>query len=180
MSVSICKTLYDPRVDCLPRKIDLVVFDFDGVFTDGRVIVGQDGHEAVICSRRDGMGVDLLRKNGVPCVILSGEPNSVVTARAQKLGIEAHSGVDDKLAMLDDLLERRGIMPAHVVYVGDDVNDVSCLRYVGCGVTPADAHPSLGRAADIRLNARGGCGAVREIADLILARIATREHNGHA
>ena len=153
----------------LPDRISLLALDFDGVLTDGRVIVGQDGSESVICSRADGMGIGLLRRAGLAIVILSTEPNPVVAARGRKLGLPVFQGLEDKAGRLREIVKQRGIDLAEVVFVGNDVNDVQCLRLAGCGVVPADAHPEAAAHADIVLTKPGGRGAVRELADLILA-----------
>ena len=153
----------------LPDKIRLLALDFDGVLTDDRVIVGQDGYESVICSRADGMGIALLRRAGVEVVILSTEPNPVVTARGNKLGVPVFQGLPDKGRALAEVVNQRGLDLAEVVFVGNDVNDLDCLKMAGCGVVPADAHPAAAARADIVLTRPGGHGAVRELADLILA-----------
>lgn len=155
----------------LPRRIDAVVFDFDGVMTDNRVYVSQEGIESVVCSRGDGMGISLLRRAGVPMLVLSSETNPVVLARCQKLQLPAIGGAGDKLPLLKDWLRRNQARIEHTVYVGNDVNDLDCLHHVGCGVAVADAAPEAKRAADIVLSNRGGQGAVRELCDLLLQRI---------
>jgi N-acylneuraminate cytidylyltransferase len=152
----------------LPEQVGLLVLDFDGVLTDDRVIVHQDGSESVICSRSDGMGVDLLRRAGLDVVILSTEPNPVVSARGRKLGVPVFQGLDNKMDKLGELVEQRNLDWADVVFVGNDVNDVECLKRAGCGVVPADAHPAAVPHAKIVLSKPGGRGAVRELAELIL------------
>ena len=156
-----------------PAELRLVVFDFDGVMTDGRVIVHQNG-ESVVCSRRDGLGVEALRRAGVPALVLSKETNPVVTARADKLRIPCVQGIDDKAAFLRRYLDEHGIPAPFVAYVGDDVNDIECLRMVGLPVAVQDAHPTARREAALVLNARGGLGAVREFCDLVLEHVVKR------
>ncbi len=146
------------------------MLDFDGVLTDGRVIVSDDGRESVICCRRDGLGIEMLRRAGIDVLILSGETSAVVGVRARKLKVAVIQGVQDKPAELERELARRGVRPADVVYVGDDVNDLECMKRVGCAVAPADAHDDVAAAADVVLGRCGGAGAVRELADMILAR----------
>ncbi len=158
------------RCESLPRYIELVVFDFDGVFTDDSVLVSQDGLESVACSRADGMGVKLARQAGIPMLILSTEVNPVVTRRAEKLQLEVFQGVEDKLSLLRRLLDERNIDAKNVVYVGNDVNDVDCLLHVGCGVAVASATAPAQNAARIVLGRSGGNHAVRELLDLILAK----------
>jgi N-acylneuraminate cytidylyltransferase len=152
----------------LPEKIDLVVFDFDGVMTDDRVWVDQDGHESVAANRRDGLGIAMLRRRGIPMVVLSTEPNPVVAARCHKLELSVFQSLADKAAVLRTLLEERKLDPAHVVYMGNDVNDLPCFSLVGCAVVVADAHPEVIPQADLVLTMPGGHGAVRELCDRIL------------
>jgi N-acylneuraminate cytidylyltransferase len=158
------------RENLLPTLPAAVVFDFDGVFTDNGVWLDEDGREAVVCRRDDGMGIQQLKRIGVPILVLSTERNPVVSARARKLGIECIQGCDDKEAALLKWLVERNLAPDRVVYVGNDVNDLDCLRAVGCGVAVADAYPEAQRAARIVLSRAGGRGAVRELCDLITQR----------
>ena len=156
---------------CLPSRPALLVLDFDGVMTDNGVYVDENGHEFVRCSRFDGMGITLLRRIGFPVVVLSTETNAVVAARCRKLEIECMQALDNKLAAFDELVRQMNVDPADVVFVGNDVNDIGCLRRAGCGLVVADAHAEAKKAADAILSRRGGQGAVREVCDLILARL---------
>jgi YrbI family 3-deoxy-D-manno-octulosonate 8-phosphate phosphatase len=164
------------RALLLPEKLGAVVFDFDGVFTDNRVWVLQDGREAVACSRGDGMGLDHLRKGGWPLLVLSKEKNPVVSARCAKLKLECLQGVDDKRTALVEWLGSRGIASTEVVYLGNDVNDLPCLTMVGCPAVVADAHPDARRAARLVLENAGGFGAVRELSDLIISHYGANPH----
>lgn len=152
----------------LPKQIDLLIFDFDGVMTDDRVWVDQDGGESVAANRRDGLGIAMLRKAGIPMLVLSTEPNPVVAARCRKLELTAIQGVGDKKAALRSLLEERKLDPQHVVYLGNDINDLPCFPLVGCAVVVGDAHPDVIAQADLVLAHRGGHGAVRELCDKIM------------
>jgi len=152
----------------LPGKVDLVVFDFDGVMTDDKVYVNQDGLEMVAANRRDGMGISLLRKAGMKMVVISSETNPVVQARCRKLNLQFIQGVESKPEILKNYLQENNINPENVIFVGNDINDVPCFSVVGCAVVVADAHPEALRQADIILNHYGGQGAVREICDLLL------------
>jgi N-acylneuraminate cytidylyltransferase len=157
-----------------PDDPRLVVFDFDGVMTDNRVWVGEQGDEWVACNRSDGLGLDRLRKLGLDLFVLSTEPNPVVASRCRKLGLPFEQGVPDKAGRLRSLLRERSVAPSHVVYVGNDINDSECLRMVGCGVAVADAHPEVRRAADVILTCPGGHGAVRELCDRLAAHVSRR------
>ena len=152
----------------LPARVALVVFDFDGVMTDDRVWVDQDGRESVAAHRGDGMGIALLHKAGIPAVVLSTEPNPVVAARCEKLQLPVQQDLKDKAVALRKLLAERQVDPAQVVYLGNDINDLPCFPLVGCAVVVADAHPTAKAAADLVLAHNGGHGAVRELVDMIL------------
>jgi N-acylneuraminate cytidylyltransferase len=151
-----------------PHPIELLVFDFDGVLTDNRVYVFQDGREAVACNRGDGMGLAMLRARGVPMVVLSTEVNPVVDARCRKLQLECQHGLGDKRSALLALAREKNVDLRHVVYVGNDVNDVGCMEVAGFAVVVADAHPSAREKADYVLSQPGGAGAVRDLCDLLL------------
>jgi N-acylneuraminate cytidylyltransferase len=151
-----------------PQPIRLVVFDFDGVFTDNRVLVLQDGREAVTCNRGDGMGLSMLRAAGLPIVVLSTELNPVVDARCRKLNLECQHGLSDKRASLVELARGKNVDLKQVVYVGNDVNDLGCMEAAGFAVVVADAHPQAIAKADFVLSHGGGAGAVRELCDLLL------------
>ena len=154
----------------LPERVDLLVLDFDGVLTDNRVWVSEDGREMIAANRGDSLIMTKLRKSGTEVVILSSEVNPVVSARAKKMRVEAIHGVglDDKAGVLLNLLKERNIDPAHVVYVGNDINDLPCFEVAGWAVAVADAQPEVLRAADYVTQKTGGHGAVREVCDLIL------------
>jgi N-acylneuraminate cytidylyltransferase len=157
----------------LPERIAALILDFDGVLTDNKVIVFQDGKEAVRADRSDGWGIGKLKKTGLPILVLSTEPNPVVQARADKLGLPVLQGIQEKWSTLLAWLAERDIDPADVVFVGNDENDLSCMTRVGCAVVPADAYPAARQAAHIVLSNRGGDGAVRELCDLILQHLHT-------
>ena len=154
----------------IPQRVDLVVFDFDGVMTDNRVWVSEEGHEMIAAFRSDSIGLNNLRSAGIDALVLSTEVNPVVTARCRKLKLTALQGVEDKAAGLRAILKERGLDPAHVIYVGNDTNDLPCFPLVGCAIAVGDSQPQVLRQADIVLNGRGGHGAVRELCDLLVSR----------
>lgn len=150
-------------------KPDLIVYDFDGVMTNNRVLVLQDGTEAVLANRADGWGIGQLRKAGFRQIILSTETNPVVSARAQKLGLEVRHGSGDKARDLTAYCQSHGIALERVLYVGNDVNDLETMRLVGCPVAPADAHSEVLALAKHITRARGGEGVIKELSELLLA-----------
>ena len=156
----------------LPKPISAVVFDFDGVFTDNGVWLDQEGREAVVCRRDDGLGIGRLRASGIPILVLSTEANPVVAARCHKLQIECIQACTDKRSTLARWAERRNIDRSKLVYAGNDLNDVECLAWAGCGVAVSDAYPEARQAARVVLARAGGHGAVRELCDLILENAA--------
>jgi N-acylneuraminate cytidylyltransferase len=152
----------------IPKNVELVVFDFDGVMTDDRVFVNQEGVEMVAANRRDGMGITLLHKAGIRMMVLSSEKNPVVQARCNKLKLPVIQGIDEKAAVLRKYLLDNKISSDTVIYVGNDINDLPCFTEVGCAFAVADAHPLALRQADIVLRHNGGYGAVRELCDILL------------
>ncbi len=152
-------------------RVRLVVFDFDGVFTDNRVLVFADGREAVWCSRSDGLGLERLAASGFDILVLSTEKNPVVGVRCRKLGLRFVQGCREKLKNLKEEARRRNVRLSQVCYVGNDVNDMACLKAVGLPVCVADAWPEAKRVARLVLKRKGGYGAVRELCDrLAVAR----------
>jgi YrbI family 3-deoxy-D-manno-octulosonate 8-phosphate phosphatase len=155
----------------LPDQVDLVVFDFDGVLTDNRVWVNEEGQEMVAANRSDSLGLSALRLAGIEPVVLSTEVNPVVTARCRKMRVPVWQGVDDKYAMLLHILQEKQVDPAHVIYVGNDTNDLPCFPVVACAIAVADAQPVVLLEADFILSQNGGHGAVRELCDLLIQRV---------
>lgn len=151
-----------------PEKISLAVFDFDGVFTDNRVWVDEQGHEMVAAYRSDSFGISRLASWGIPALVISTEPNLVVEARCKKMRVEFVHGVQDKVPVLSEILHQKGIPPSETIYTGNDVNDLGCFKLVGFAVAVADALPEALNSADLILQHRGGHGAVRELCELIL------------
>ncbi|GAA1995533.1 acylneuraminate cytidylyltransferase [Microbacterium ulmi] len=170
-----------PRLEArTPIDVDAVVTDFDGVHTDDTVTVDERGEESVRVSRSDGMGVALLRRAGIPTLILSTEQNPVVSARARKLRVDVRQGVDDKAAALREWADAAGVPLARIAYLGNDVNDLACLELVGWPVAVADAHPLVAAAARTVVTAKGGDGAVRELAERVLRARAEDRDNARA
>ena len=159
-------------------SIHTVVFDFDGIFTNNKVWVDQDGRESVVCDRADGLAIDFVRayqRRGelpVDFFILSKEANPVVLSRAAKLKLKCHHGVSDKYSFLDNYFSEN--FPDNhspfdgVIYLGNDLNDLPVMRKVGFSVAPSDAHPLVRECAKIVLPKKGGDGFVRAFVELLL------------
>jgi len=156
------------------RRVRLVAFDFDGVFTDNMVYVMEDGREAVRCNRSDGIGLAQLRGLGLTTIIISTEVNPVVQARARKLNIRCINGCDDKKGALLGVLEEQALTFSDAAFMGNDVNDLPCLTEVLLPIVVADAHPDVRSVARFTTDRPGGAGAVREVCDLF-ARVLSTE-----
>lgn len=165
-----------PLSELLPAKPALLVLDFDGVMTGNTVYLDETGREMVRCSRGDGMGVTLLVRAKFPVVVLSTEKNPVVMRRCEKLKIPCIHGVADKTVAFKALLAERDVKADDVVFVGNDINDIGCLRLAGCGLVVSDAHRSVIPEADGVLSHPGGSGAVREVCDALVAKLGLPGH----
>ena len=149
-------------------RLQMVIFDFDGVMSDNRVLVMQDGTEGVFCNRSDGLGIGMMHKAGVPMMVISKEENPVVSARCRKLNLTCMQGVDDKLSALKVVLAEKGFDAARTAYVGNDINDLPCMEYVGLPIAVADAYAPVLAVARWTTTRAGGHGAVREVCDRVL------------
>ena len=158
----------------MPKKIDLIICDFDGVLTNNRVWTDQDGKESIAAYRSDSLRINELRAQGMEVMIISSEPNTVVAARAKKMGVEAIHGVgiQEKGRVMREVLKQKNIKSENVIYIGNDLNDLPCFEIAGWCVAVSDAYPEVIRAADYVLAKAGGQGALRELCDLILSRVS--------
>jgi YrbI family 3-deoxy-D-manno-octulosonate 8-phosphate phosphatase len=147
--------------------VRFAVFDFDGVFSDNRVWTNDRGEESVACFRGDTMGLRRLDEVGIEYLILTSETNDAVAARARKMRADCIKGIEDKLPVLREEVERRGVTLGETSYVGNDVNDAECLAAVGFPVVPADAWSEVVPLARLVLTRAGGHGCVREFCDAV-------------
>jgi len=148
-------------------NIKLIVYDFDGVMTDNKVYIDQNGNEMVRVNRADGLGVSEIKKLGIKQIIISTEKNTVVSARSNKIGIPCLQGIKNKKNALTDYCQKNNIDLKNVAYVGNDINDEEAMAIVGIAICPADSHGSIKKIAKINLITCGGDGVVREILDII-------------
>ena len=154
------------NMESLVKSIKLIAFDFDGVFTDNTVLVFDDGREAVCCNRSDGIGLRVLDGLGIESIVISTETNAVVSQRCEKLGIRCFQGVVDKLETLTTIAEQVSVALSEVAFVGNDINDLDCLKAVALPIAVGDSHADVLPHALYRTAAFGGAGAVREVCDL--------------
>ena len=165
--MSVAKDFSSEQIFELAKRIRMIVFDFDGVFTDNRVLVLQDGTEGVLCSRAEGFGLDAVKQLGIHTFVLSKETNLVVGARCRKLKLDCIQGCDNKADRLKLEADKLGIALNEIAYMGNDINDLECMKIVGFPVCVADAYPEVLKASLLVTEARGGNGAVREFCDYI-------------
>ena len=151
----------------IPIKIKLIVYDFDGVMTNNKVYVDQDGKETVQVNRGDGLGISEIKKIGIEQIIISTEKNPVVMKRAEKLGIDCMHGIGNKKVALIDYCENNNFDLQNVAFVGNDINDKEVMEVVGIAFCPNDAHDSIKNISNHILQAKGGDGVIRELLDLI-------------
>lgn len=151
-------------------RVRLFATDVDGVLTDAGMYYSESGEELKKFNTRDGMGIKLLQAAGLVTAFVTKEKTALVERRGAKLAVpEVHQGVDDKLGVLKQLASKYGLTLDRIAYVGDDVNDLEALQAVGFAAAPMDAVPSVQKMVHYVCRTKGGDGAVREVADLILA-----------
>ena len=151
------------------KKIKLFVCDVDGVFSDGRIYLGNDGEELKAFHTKDGFGLKAIMQQGIDVAIITGRQSNIVENRMSALGIKhIFQGKDDKLTVYQHLLEKLNLTPEETAYIGDDVVDLPVIKIAGLGIAVNDAHPIVSQQADLITTVKGGFGAVREICDLFL------------
>jgi 3-deoxy-D-manno-octulosonate 8-phosphate phosphatase (KDO 8-P phosphatase) len=150
-------------------KIRLLLLDVDGVMTDGRIIIDDRGVETKHFNVRDGQGITLLQASGIEVGIITGRTSQVVRHRARDLGVKlVLQGVKDKLKAYQRIRRSLGLTDDQVAYMGDDYADSTLLAQVGLAAMPGDGWPELRCRVDVVTRSKGGDGAVREIAELLL------------
>src|SRR3989304_1145234 len=154
--------LYD-----LIKQVRMIVFDFDWVFTDNRVLILEDGREGVFCSRADGFGIEKIRKLGIEMLVISKEKNPVIGARCKKLNLRYVQSCDNKAEVLREEAKKLKVPLKNIAYMGNDINDLECLKIVGLPVCVSDAYPEIIANSVYVTKAKGGYGAVRELCDYV-------------
>jgi 3-deoxy-D-manno-octulosonate 8-phosphate phosphatase (KDO 8-P phosphatase) len=150
-------------------KVKLLLLDVDGVLTDGRIIIDDRGVETKQFDVRDGQGISLLLRSGIEVGFITGRSSQVVRHRAKDLGVRlVYQGINDKLACYGEIKLQLALKDSQIGFVGDDMVDLPVLRRVGLALSVADGWSGLSRAVDYITTARGGQGAVREVAELLL------------
>ena len=158
---------YSTQLSVMRKNIKLMVYDFDGVMTNNKVYVSQNGSETVQVNRADGLGVSEIKKLGIEQIIISTEKNPVVTTRAKKLDIYCLQGIENKKAALIDYCRENNFDLQNVAYVGNDINDKEVMGIAGTTYCPSDAHDNIKFISNYVLKTKGGQGVIRELLDLI-------------
>lgn len=144
-------------------EIECIFYDFDGVMTDNRVLVDQNGTESVFVNRSDGYAISQLKKLGINQVIVSTETNEVVKRRAEKLKIEVINGISDKGSVILKYCKTKGYDLKKTIFMGNDLNDITAMNVVGIKAAPADAEEEILAIADWIAQKKGGEGVIREL-----------------
>ena len=151
------------------KKIKLLLLDVDGVLTDGRIVYDSRGRDMKFFDVHDGLGVYLLKKAGIPTILITAKGSRTIEPRARDMQVEAvFANISPKTAVLDRLLKKYGLSAAEVCFAGDDLVDLCLMKKVGFPVAVFNAVPEIKQAASYICIRKGGRGAVREIAELIL------------
>jgi len=151
------------------KQIKLLICDVDGVFSDGRIYLGNQGEELKAFHTKDGFGMKAIMQQGIKIAIITGRQSNIVENRMSALGVtHIKQGVENKLDVYHSLLKELSLSPNEVSYIGDDVVDLPVMQACGLGVAVNDAHPLVLQSADLITHTKGGFGAVREICDLFL------------
>ena len=157
------------KITTAAKRIKLLLLDVDGVLTDGRLYYGNSGEEMKAFNIQDGLGIKLLQQGNVQVGIITGRVSALLQRRANELGINPIiQGREDKLTALDELLETMDIAMDEIAFMGDDLPDLAVVQRVGLGITPAKGSSTLKQQAQWQTTNRGGHGAVREVAEMIL------------
>jgi 3-deoxy-D-manno-octulosonate 8-phosphate phosphatase (KDO 8-P phosphatase) len=163
-----------PEVLALAAKVKLLLFDVDGVLTDGRLVIGDDGQEYKAFNSLDGHGIKMLQRHGVAAGIITGRTSEVVKHRVKDLDIKyVHQGCKEKLPVYRQLIAELKLAPEQTAYVGDDVVDLPIMLQVGLAIAVQSAHPLAKKYAHWVTPSSGGYGAAREACEMILCAQGT-------
>ncbi|TQV89790.1 3-deoxy-manno-octulosonate-8-phosphatase KdsC [Aliikangiella coralliicola] len=160
---------YPANILAIAKNIKLLICDVDGVLSDGKVYLTNQGDEIKSFNIKDGLGIKLLQKSGIQVAIITGRHSTIVERRAKELGIQhVYQGRSDKRSTFDEIVSLLSLTPAQVAHIGDDLPDLPLMKRAGLGISVADGYEFVREQADWVTTTSGGQGAVREVADLLL------------
>ena len=165
----------------LAKQLKLLILDVDGVLTDGKLYFDNDGNEYKSFHARDGHGIKLLQQTGGRVAVISGRRSNSVALRMRSLGVEhVYQGHENKISAFYEILEKMTIETEKTAYIGDDLLDLPLLKRVGLGIAVQDANFIVKQHAHWCTELAGGCGAVREVCDLIMQAQGTFDNVVHS
>ena len=150
------------------KDIDFIFLDFDGVLTNNKVFVDENGIESVSCNRSDGLAAEVLNKLGLKTIIFSSEKNKVVKRRAKKLNLDCYNSIKSKKSAILSFAKSNSVNLSNCMYVGNDLNDYHAMKICGLKICPADAHKKIINISDYVTKKNGGDGVLREIVEKFL------------
>lgn len=170
--MSLFNSLYTPVSNDIVRRardIKLLICDVDGVFSDGRIYLGNNAEELKAFHTRDGYGIKALRQAGIEVAVITGRNSAIVQQRMTSLTVPyIYQGQENKTAAFEELQQQLQLLPQQIAYIGDDLADWVVMQHCGLAVAVNDAHPYLVKHAHFVTSIPGGFGAVRELCDLLL------------
>ena len=159
----------DSNLKARAQKIKLVIFDVDGVMTDGSLFIGDDGQEYKMFNTQDGLGMRLLKKSGIKLAIITGRNSNSVLIRAENLEVDYfYQGISDKREAFNDLIKKTGLKAEECAFMGDDIVDLPPMLQSGLAITVPGSHDEVKKIAHFITEKIAGYGAVREACDLIM------------
>ena len=151
------------------KNLKVIFFDFDGVFTNNKVFISENGEESVVCYRGDGIGISELAKMGYDLYVLSSEINPLVKKRCEKLKIKCFNSVDNKGTLINEILKSKLLKKENAAFIGNDINDITAFQSVSLAIGVNDRNNLIDDYISYLTDESGGNGAVREVCDKIIA-----------
>ena len=148
-------------------KYKCILYDFDGVMTDNKVLVSETGKEYVYVNRSDGLAISYFKKLGIKQYIVSTEKNPVVSHRGKKLGIEVYQGIDNKLETIQEIVKNNNFKPNEIIFIGNDLNDKQVMEFLSNTFCPKDSHPEILKIASKIIDCKGGKGVIMALYDYV-------------
>ena len=149
------------------NQIKIIFSDFDGVLTDNKVYLNEEGLESVLLNRSDGLAVQILKKNNIKILVVSTESNIVVSKRCKKINVECHQSIENKEIFIKDYLSNQNLNKENCIYIGNDLNDYSAMKIFKNTFCPSDSHKLIKSIATKILKCKGGDGVLMEIIENI-------------
>ena len=157
----------DQKVKLNFKNIKLIVLDFDGVLTDDKVTLNELNQESVTMHRGDGLAISYLKDKGYKVIVLSSEKSNLAKMRCKKLQIDCYNNIKSKIDFLKNYISGNKYKKSEILYVGNDLNDLECMKFVGIPIAVANSHDKVLKNSKLILNTKGGEGAIRELSTFL-------------